>query len=72
MRTSPYTFCLYRGDRLLTNCYGAWSGAPVAGEVLNGRAETRESAIERIAALRARVTVADSAILWHRGRAVRL
>lgn len=68
---NPYTFSLYANNKLLVNCYGDWSDAPLGGEVLNGVAPTRAEAAKRIADIRARVTVADEVIVWRHGKALK-
>lgn len=73
MSKNPYTFSLYNRDgKLLVNCYGDYSDAPRGGEVLNGCAPTRAEADRRIAELRARITVAVSAMLWRHDKAIKV
>lgn len=68
----PYTFSLYRNDgKLLVNCYGDWSAAPIGGEVLNGEAATRSAAHAAIDALLKRYPVGATWMLWRYGKAVR-
>lgn len=71
-KTPPYTFSLYVSSDLLTNIYGAYSDAPLCGDVCNGVAPCRRTAVERAAELGARVAWKGpiDVIVWRYGKAV--